>query len=63
MSVKVSTAMNSAKTIQYIIHRTWEGGGCQRPTVEPAELTPLSQADPEIPESLSYCILLAPGWP
>lgn len=27
MSVKVSTAMNSAKTIQYIIHRTWGVGG------------------------------------
>lgn len=27
MSVKVSTAMKSAKTIQYIIHRTWGRGG------------------------------------
>lgn len=62
MSVKVSTAMNNAKTIQYIIHRTWAGGG-QRPTAKPAEPAPLSQTDPEIPDSLSCCILLAPGWP
>lgn len=47
MSMKVSTAMKSAKTIQYIIHRTWEAGGRgQEPVAEPAEPTPLSWADP-----------------
>ena len=49
MSVKVSTAMKSAKTIQYIIHRTWigwGGGRGQKPEAEPAIPTPLSWADP-----------------
>lgn len=45
MSEKASTAMKSAKTIQYIIHRTWGGGGAQkggggqRLVPEPAEPT------------------------
>lgn len=56
MSEKASTAMKSAKTIQYIIHRTWgklggggvvRGGG-QRLVPEPAEPTPLSWADPAL---------------
>ena len=49
MSVKVSTAMKSAKTIQYIIHRTWigwGGGRGQKPEAELAIPTPLSWADP-----------------
>lgn len=50
MSEKASTAMKSAKTIQYIIHRTWGklGGSGQRLVPEPAEPTPLSWADPAL---------------
>lgn len=40
MSVKVSTARKSAKTIQYIIHLTWGGGCTQRSEAEPAEQLP-----------------------
>lgn len=55
MSVKVSTAMKSAKTIQYIIHRTWgwwQGAGGQR-----------SVQSPKTAESPLHHIPLAPGCP
>ena len=47
--MSVSAVVKKAKTIQYIIHRTWigwGGGRGQKPEAEPAIPTPLSWADP-----------------